>query len=284
MAVTRGRTGNSAGGERGAIGRNPRQGRAREGPRVRRLAPNSTDPDPRHKNAHANANQRCKGLRQEAQGRHNAVADPTLGFQLDLFSAIRSASILLCLEIVVVLSLVPKEEDGESFETALARVCRCISGGAATDDADDSDIEVVDDYLTTTSCPTAYHGDGSNFSSDISWQQGNVGEVKSCEGTEEGSGLDFGGNDQDVRKGKSEKSVAVFVTPLGALSIIVRNNDGYNAVLAHFILNERLQRMGVLGCMLCIVCLTVIVLHFPQEKTPNSVEQIWDLAAQSGML
>ncbi|KAG6488813.1 hypothetical protein ZIOFF_050064 [Zingiber officinale] len=28
----------------------------------------------------------------------------------------------------------------------------------------------------------------------------------------------------------------------------------------------------------------IIVLHFPQEKTPNSVEQIWDLATQSGML
>ncbi|XP_074557102.1 putative magnesium transporter NIPA6 isoform X2 [Curcuma longa] len=71
---------------------------------------------------------------------------------------------------------------------------------------------------------------------------------------------------------------AVLVTPLGALSIIV------SAVLAHFILKERLQRMGVLGCMLCIVGSTVIVLHAPQEKTPNSVEQIWDLATQPAFL
>lgn len=95
MAVTRGRTANSAGGERGAIDRNPRQGRARECPRVRRLAPNSTDPDPRHKTAHANADQQRKGLREGGQGGHNAVADPTLGFQLDSFSAIRSVSICL---------------------------------------------------------------------------------------------------------------------------------------------------------------------------------------------
>ncbi|PKU62479.1 hypothetical protein MA16_Dca028453 [Dendrobium catenatum] len=61
---------------------------------------------------------------------------------------------------------------------------------------------------------------------------------------------------------------AILVTPLGALSIIV------SAVLAHFILKERLQRMGVLGCVLCIVGSTVIVLHAPEERNPSSVEQI----------
>ncbi|XP_010910706.3 probable magnesium transporter NIPA6 isoform X2 [Elaeis guineensis] len=71
---------------------------------------------------------------------------------------------------------------------------------------------------------------------------------------------------------------AVLVTPLGALSIIV------SAVLAHFILKEKLQRMGVLGCVLCIAGSTVIVLHAPEEKTPSSVEQIWDLATQPAFL
>ncbi|WOL03561.1 putative magnesium transporter NIPA6 [Canna indica] len=71
---------------------------------------------------------------------------------------------------------------------------------------------------------------------------------------------------------------AVLVTPLGALSIIV------SAVLAHFILKERLQRMGVLGCVLCIVGSTVIVLHAPEEKTVSSVEQIWHLATQPAFL
>ncbi|XP_020690948.1 probable magnesium transporter NIPA6 [Dendrobium catenatum] len=71
---------------------------------------------------------------------------------------------------------------------------------------------------------------------------------------------------------------AILVTPLGALSIIV------SAVLAHFILKERLQRMGVLGCVLCIVGSTVIVLHAPEERNPSSVEQIWYLATQPAFL
>ncbi|CAL9056900.1 unnamed protein product [Musa banksii] len=55
----------------------------------------------------------------------------------------------------VVLSLVPKEADGECFEDALARVCRCIGGGTATDNADsDSDLEVVADSVTINlRCP-----------------------------------------------------------------------------------------------------------------------------------
>lgn len=57
-----------------------------------------------------------------------------------------------------------------------------------------------------------------------------------------------------------------------------------SAVLAHFMLNEKLQKMGMLGCLLCIVGSTVIVLHAPQEKPLSSVEEIWQLALQPGML
>ncbi|XXG40297.1 hypothetical protein AAC387_Pa01g1054 [Persea americana] len=71
---------------------------------------------------------------------------------------------------------------------------------------------------------------------------------------------------------------AVLVTPLGALSIIV------SAVLAHFMLKERLQKMGVLGCVSCIVGSVVIVIHAPQERTPSSVEEIWNLATQPAFL
>lgn len=67
---------------------------------------------------------------------------------------------------------------------------------------------------------------------------------------------------------------AVLVTPLGALSIII------SAVLAHFILKERLPKLGVLGCVLCIAGSVMIVLHAPQEKSPTSVQQIWALATQ----
>lgn len=71
---------------------------------------------------------------------------------------------------------------------------------------------------------------------------------------------------------------AVLVTPLGALSIII------SAVLAHFLLKERLLRMGVVGCVSCIVGSVVIVIHAPQEHSPNSVQEIWTLATQPAFL
>ncbi|KAJ4871600.1 putative magnesium transporter NIPA7 [Raphanus sativus] len=71
---------------------------------------------------------------------------------------------------------------------------------------------------------------------------------------------------------------AVLVTPLGALSIII------SAVLAHFLLNEKLKKMGVWGCVCCIVGSVMIVIHAPQEQTPNSVQAIWTLAMQPAFL
>ncbi|CAI9754331.1 unnamed protein product [Fraxinus pennsylvanica] len=71
---------------------------------------------------------------------------------------------------------------------------------------------------------------------------------------------------------------AVLVTPLGALSIIV------SAVLAHFLLKEKLWKLGILGCVLCVVGSTVIVLHAPAEHGISSVEEIWELAIQPAFL
>ncbi|KAJ8751353.1 hypothetical protein K2173_016547 [Erythroxylum novogranatense] len=53
-----------------------------------------------------------------------------------------------------ILNLIPRESDGEQFEEALTRVCRCVGGGT-TDDADsDSDLEVVSDSFTVSlRCP-----------------------------------------------------------------------------------------------------------------------------------
>ncbi|XP_047983212.1 probable magnesium transporter NIPA4 isoform X1 [Salvia hispanica] len=67
---------------------------------------------------------------------------------------------------------------------------------------------------------------------------------------------------------------AILVTPLGALSIII------SAVLAHFILRERLHIFGILGCALCVVGSTTIVLHAPQEREIESVKEVWDLATE----
>ncbi|KAJ4955936.1 hypothetical protein NE237_012719 [Protea cynaroides] len=71
---------------------------------------------------------------------------------------------------------------------------------------------------------------------------------------------------------------AILVTPLGALSII------FSAVLAHFMLNEKLHIFGMLGCLLCVVGSISIVLHAPQEKSIESVKQVWQLATQPGFI
>uniref|UniRef100_A0A2P2K516 Probable magnesium transporter n=1 Tax=Rhizophora mucronata TaxID=61149 RepID=A0A2P2K516_RHIMU len=49
-------------------------------------------------------------------------------------------------------------------------------------------------------------------------------------------------------------------------------------------LKERLQKMGIVGCVSCIVGSVVIVIHAPQEHTPSSVQEIWTLATQPAFL
>ncbi|XP_022957533.1 probable magnesium transporter NIPA4 isoform X1 [Cucurbita moschata] len=71
---------------------------------------------------------------------------------------------------------------------------------------------------------------------------------------------------------------ALLVTPLGALSIII------SAVLAHIILREKLHIFGVLGCVLCVVGSTAIVLHAPQEREIESVTELWQMAMEPAFL
>lgn len=71
---------------------------------------------------------------------------------------------------------------------------------------------------------------------------------------------------------------AILVTPLGALSIIV------SAILAHIMLNEKLNMYGILGCALCIVGSVTVVLHAPEERQLSSVKQVWELARQPGFM
>ncbi|KAL0348233.1 UNVERIFIED_CONTAM: putative magnesium transporter NIPA4 [Sesamum angustifolium] len=63
---------------------------------------------------------------------------------------------------------------------------------------------------------------------------------------------------------------------------ICTSHPGYPscAVLAHVILRERLHIFGVLGCALCVVGSTTIVLHAPQEREIESVTEVWDLATE----
>ncbi|KAL7594538.1 hypothetical protein Lser_V15G29530 [Lactuca serriola] len=71
---------------------------------------------------------------------------------------------------------------------------------------------------------------------------------------------------------------AILVTPLGALSIIV------SAVLAHYFLGERMHIFGMVGCVLCLVGSTTIVLHAPHETQVSSVKQVWNYATEPGFI
>ena len=55
-----------------------------------------------------------------------------------------------------------------------------------------------------------------------------------------------------------------------------------SAVLAHYLLQEKLNVFGVLGCVLCIVGSVVIVLHAPEERPVRSVMEIWAYAMRPG--
>ncbi|KAG6479044.1 hypothetical protein ZIOFF_062499 [Zingiber officinale] len=67
---------------------------------------------------------------------------------------------------------------------------------------------------------------------------------------------------------------AILVTPLGALSIIIRHD-----------LNHRILHIfGILGCALCVVGSTTIVLHAPQEREIESVAEVWNLATEPALI
>ncbi|KAH1222062.1 putative magnesium transporter NIPA4 [Glycine max] len=57
-----------------------------------------------------------------------------------------------------------------------------------------------------------------------------------------------------------------------------------SAALAHIILRERLHIFGILGCVLCVVGSTTIVLHAPQEREIESVSEVWDLAMEPALV
>ncbi|XP_061164060.1 uncharacterized protein LOC133173136 [Saccostrea echinata] len=61
---------------------------------------------------------------------------------------------------------------------------------------------------------------------------------------------------------------ATMVTPLGALSVLV------SAVLSSKFLKEKLNLLGKIGCGLCILGSTVMVLHSPKEQEVESMEKL----------
>ncbi|CAL4133679.1 unnamed protein product [Meganyctiphanes norvegica] len=61
---------------------------------------------------------------------------------------------------------------------------------------------------------------------------------------------------------------ATLVTPLGALSVIV------TAILSAYFLGEDLNILGKIGCALCLLGSTVVVIHAPQESEVTSMEDL----------
>jgi drug/metabolite transporter (DMT)-like permease len=68
----------------------------------------------------------------------------------------------------------------------------------------------------------------------------------------------------------------ILVTPLGALSVLI------GAVLASFFLGEKLGRIGIAGCSLCLVGSVIIILHAPEDKVVETVDEILEYALQPG--
>ncbi|KAF8217684.1 magnesium transporter NIPA-domain-containing protein [Mycena galopus ATCC 62051] len=70
----------------------------------------------------------------------------------------------------------------------------------------------------------------------------------------------------------------VLVTPLGALSVLI------GAILASFLLNERLGHLGRVGCALCLIGSVIIVLHAPDDKEIETIVDFLGYALKPGFL
>ena len=70
----------------------------------------------------------------------------------------------------------------------------------------------------------------------------------------------------------------ILVTPLGALSVLV------GAVLASFILKERLGTLGKVGCALCLIGTVIVVVNAPEDKDIQTVDEILGYAMKPGFL
>lgn len=71
---------------------------------------------------------------------------------------------------------------------------------------------------------------------------------------------------------------ASLVTPLGALSVII------SAVMASKFLNEKLNLLGKIGCVLCILGSTIIVIHSPKEKEVENLEELFEKLQDPGLI
>ncbi|XP_031845234.1 magnesium transporter spict [Nomia melanderi] len=69
---------------------------------------------------------------------------------------------------------------------------------------------------------------------------------------------------------------ASLVTPLGALSVLI------SAALASKYLNEKLNLLGKIGCFLCILGSTMLVIHCPKEDEIITLKELVDRVKDPG--
>ncbi|KYO22895.1 magnesium transporter NIPA4 [Alligator mississippiensis] len=71
---------------------------------------------------------------------------------------------------------------------------------------------------------------------------------------------------------------ATIVTPLGALSVLI------SAILSSYLLGERLNLLGKLGCMLSILGSTMMVIHAPEEEEVTTLDELSSKLKEPGFL
>lgn len=71
---------------------------------------------------------------------------------------------------------------------------------------------------------------------------------------------------------------ASLVTPLGALSVLI------SAILASKYLNEKLNLFGKIGCLLCVLGSTMIVLHSPKDEEVSTLNELVDKVKDPGYI
>jgi hypothetical protein len=72
------------------------------------------------------------------------------------------------------------------------------------------------------------------------------------------------------------------VSRQGFLSAIAVHHPVNRAVLASFLLNEELGHLGRLGCTICLIGSLIIVLHAPEDKPVETVDEILEYALRPG--
>lgn len=71
---------------------------------------------------------------------------------------------------------------------------------------------------------------------------------------------------------------ATLVTPLGALSVIT------SAMMASYFLKEKLNLLGKVGCLLCVLGSTLIVVHSPQEQEIQTMTELLRRILEPGII